>query len=208
MLLSQSFANLKLIWKQVLAYLAGVAVLAFAVPLVGEEVTSLAGFALYFVGQYWLYHALLKARGLVETSRIRFFAFIGLGLLLIFPILFGIALFVLPGLFLAARWIAAPAFIVARGERVFAAAGSSWQAVRSHTGKIAGIIVLFFLAVSVLGSLTSGFDGSIADIGAYRDTKLIDVIELHLYPLLLLGLSTATYELLGPEDNSIEEVFG
>lgn len=203
-LLSQSIANPKLIGKQVLAYLAAVAVLAFAVPLVGEELTGLVGLGLYFAGQYWLYYALLKARGLMETPRIHFFTFAGLGLLLILPILFGLMLFVLPGLFLVARWIAAPAFVVARGEGVFAAAGSSWQAVRSHTGKIGGIVVLFFLVVSVFGPLTGGIDGSLAEI----DAKPGEVIGLHLFPLLLLGLSVATYELLGPEDNSIEEVFG
>lgn len=208
MLLSQSIANLKLIGKQVLAYFTIVAVLALSLPLVGEEVTGLVGLGLYFAGQYWLYHALLKARGLVETSRIHFFAFIGLGLLLIFPILFGLMLLVLPGLFLVARWIAAPAFIVARGEGVIAAAGSSWEAVRSHTGKIGGIVALFFVVVSVFGSLTTGIDGSLADIGAYRDAKPAEMIGLHLFPLLLLGLSVATYEVLGQQDNLIEEVFG
>lgn len=207
-LMAQTFANLRIIWWQVLAYLAVVTVLAFAVPLVGAETGGVGGLLLYFAGQYWLYRALLKARGLVEVPRIHYFRFVGLAVVLIFPIMFGLALLVVPGLFLIARYIAAPAFIVAGGDGVFAAAISSWQAVHGHTGKLMGAVALLFMLVSVIGTLTSGFGAMFLDSGAFPEVRTIDVIEAHLFPLLLLGLSCATYELLGPKDDSIEEVFG
>jgi hypothetical protein len=207
-LLARSLANLRDVWREVAAYVAAVVVLAFALPLAGTEIAGLLGFVLYLAGQYWLYRRLMTTRGLLETQRVHFFAFAGLALLLIFPIMIGIGLLVLPGLFLVARWIAAPAFIVARGEGAFAAAMSSWNTVRGSTLKVAGAVVILFLLDSVLGVAASGMDQALAGIDAYDQAQPGNVIQLNLLPLLLLGLSVATYELLGPEDNSIEEVFG
>lgn len=207
-LITTTFGNLALIRQQLLAYLAAMVGLAFLLPLVGDEPTGLLNLALYFIGQYWLFHALLKARGQLRTTRYHGLAFVGLALLLILPIIFGIGLFVLPGLFLVARWIAAPAFIVARGDGVIAAASGSWNAVRGSTLKVAGVVVLLVVLVSVIGAFANAMDGSLAAVEAYRTARPGNLIQVNLLPLLLLGLSTATYELLGPEDTTIQEVFG
>lgn len=207
-LLSRSFENLWLIWRQVLAYLAAAAVLGIGFPLTGEQVGGIVGLALYFGGQYWLFHAVLKARGMVVTPRIHFLGFVGLAALIIVPIMLGLALLVLPGLFLVARYIAAPAFIVARGEGVLAAIGSSSQSVRGNTAKVAGAVVVLFLIVSVLSTITSAIGGGLSGFASFRGAGPVDMIETQLLPLLLLGLSVASYELLGPEDTSIEDVFG
>lgn len=204
-LLSLSLRNLGLIWRQVLAYLAVVGLLGLGAPLFGNESTGLAGFLLYFVGQYWLFRSLLKARGLLETERIHFLAFVGLAALLILPIIFGLAALLLPGIFLIARWIAAPAYIVARGEKVFASTGTSAAAVRGNTVRvIAAMVVLFLIAIAV-STLLEGIERG---LGGASVPDAFDLIEGHLLPLALLGLSTATYQLLGPKDKSIEEVFG
>ncbi|MEO0057987.1 MAG: hypothetical protein RIT17_1460 [Pseudomonadota bacterium] len=207
-LLSRSFENLWLIRKEIAIYLVIVTVAAFTLPLVGQSLAGGAGIASYLIGQYWLFQSLLKARGMLETTRNHILAFVGLAALLIFPIMFGIAAFVLPGLFLVARWIAAPAFVAARGRGVFAAAGDSWETVRGNTGKLAGAVVVMFLIVSFLGTITGLIDGTLTGLGADSRAKPLDLIELQLLPLLLLGLSVATYELLGPKDTMIEDVFG
>jgi hypothetical protein len=207
-LISRSFENLWLIRKEIAIFLAIIAVAAFTLPLLGQSLASGAGFVSYFVGQYWLYQTFLKARGMLETPRYHLISFIALGLVLILPITFGLVAFLLPGLFLVARWIAAPAYVVAGGRGSFAAAADSWRAVRGHTGKVAGAAVVMFLIVTALSSLTGAIDGQLGSLDAYRETKPIDLIEFHFLPLLLLGLSTATYELLGPRNTMIEEVFG
>ena len=204
-LVSHSLRNLALIWKQVLAYLAAAAVLGVAMPLIGSRSTGVIGLALYFGGQYWLFHTLLKARGLVEVQRSHFLAFVALALLLIIPILFGLTLFLLPGLFLVARWIAAPAFIVARGEGAVAAAGASFDAVRGHTISVMAAIVVLMLIVIAIGTILAGIEGA---LGSLADSGVLDRLFGHLVPLVLLGLSTATYEFYGPEDTMIEDVFG
>ena len=207
-LMTRSFENLGLIWRELLAYIAAAAVLGFALPLAGENISGIIGFIAYFVGQYWLFHALLKQRGMLETGSQHFFAFVGLALTLAIPIFLGIAALVLPGLFLVARWIAAPAFIVARGEGGFAAISSSSQSVRGNTGKLAEAVVVMFLIAVAFSIFTSGIDSALSGFDFYRGARPIELIESQLLPLLLLGLSTATYELLGPEDTTIEEVFG
>lgn len=207
-LVSLTFSNLRSIWRELLAYLAVVAVFAFGAPVAGGGVAPIIGVLFYFAGQYWLFRRLMITRGLQQSQRVHIFAFVGLAALLIFPIIFGLTLLFVPGLFLVARWIAAPSFIVALGDNAFRGAINSWNAVRGHSVKLMVILALMFLGVSMLGSLTYGLDWAVGNAGAYTDAKPIDVIEMQLLPLLLLGLSTATYELLGPEDNSIEEVFG
>ena len=207
-LLSLSFANLWLIRWQVLAYLGIFTALSLTLPLLGEGISSGGGIAVYLIAQHWLYQAFFKARGTLETQRNSMMAFILLAFALIVPIIAGIGAFVLPGLFLVARWIAAPAFVVARGRGVFAAAGDSWDTVRGNTFKVAGAVVV----LSVIASLVSGIISAIASafdgFAIYRGVNPIDLVGAHFMPLMLLGLSTATYELLGPEDTTIEDVFG
>lgn len=207
-LVSRSFENLWLIRKQVAIYLAIVALAAFTIPLLGIGFTSGGGLVIYLIGQYWLYQSLLRERGLLETQGNHLGAFLFLALLLIIPIMLGIFALVLPGLFLVARWIAAPAFVAGRGDSAMAAAGASWQAVRGHTGTIAGLVVVMFLIASLLGTLTNMLDGQLAAFAAYQKVKPVSLIEAHLFPLMLLGLSAATFELLGPRDTMIEDVFG
>lgn len=207
-LLMRSFENLWLIRARSLAYLAVVAVWALIVtPFVPVDVSALA-LILYLAGQYWLYHGLLKARGMIETPRHHALSFAGLALLLIVPIAFGLALLMLPGLFLVARWIAAPSYVVARGHWSVAAATESWRAVRGHTLKLMVAVIIMFVMASILGGLTDLIENLLGSVQSYRLENPVSMIELHFLPLMLLGLSTATYEQLGPQSAMIEEVFG
>jgi hypothetical protein len=207
-LLSRSFANLWLIRWQVLIYLGIFTVAAFVVPLLGEGITSGGGFIAYLFGQYVLFQAVFKARKAMETPRLHFFSFILLALVLIIPIILGLVALLLPGLFLVARWIAAPAFVVARGRGVFEAATDSWNAVRGNTGKVAGAVVVMVVIVSCISAVISAIGGALDWLNVVSTGRSLEAIEAHFLPLALLGLSTATYELLGPEDTTIEEVFG
>ncbi len=204
-LMSASLRNLWLIWPQVLAYLAVVTVLGLSMPLFGGRSGGIVGFFVYFGGQYWLFHSLLRKRGLLQTGRIHFVSFVALALLLILPIAFGLAMLIVPGLFLVARWIAAPAFIVARGEGTVAAAGISAAAVRGQTANVMTAIVVLVLIVIALITVLAGVDRV---LGNPLNDALLDRVAGHFVPLMMLGLSVATYEQLGPEDTSIEDVFG
>lgn len=207
-LMSRSFANLWAIRKEVGIYLGIAAVLAFASLLLPDGLAGLPGLLLYLAGQYWLFKALLGAKGLLGVQDNHFAAFFGLAVLLVIPIGFGMAAFVLPGLFLVARWITAPAFIVARGEGPIRSAGSSWQTVRGHTGKIMGAAAIMFVLASFASGATEAADQLVGKALAGGSAKPFSLISAQFFPLLLLGLSTATYEMLGPQDSMIEDVFG
>jgi hypothetical protein len=207
-LLSHTFGNLGSVWRELAAYLAGVVAIAFVLPLVGSELSGIPALAGYLAAQYWLFRRVLVTRGMLDTQGTHVFAFAALAALLIVPIMLGLAMFVLPGIFLVARTIAAPAFIVARGEDAIAAMRSSWQAVRGHSVPVMIVATLLVLGASVFGGAFAVIDGAVSKIDAFADASPGDVIQMQLVPLLLLGLSTAVYEKLGPEDNSIEEVFG
>lgn len=208
LLVSRSFENLWVIRKQVAIYLAIVAAATFTIPLLGIGFNSGGGLVIYLFGQYWLFQALLKKRGMLETQGNHLAPFFLLALMLIGPIMLGIFALILPGLFLVARWIAAPAFVAARGGSAWTAAKSSWETVRGHTAKIAGIVVMMFLIASLFGTLGAAVGGLFDAVAAYRKAQPLNLVEAHLFPLMLLGLSVATYELLGPRDTMIEDVFG
>jgi hypothetical protein len=207
-LLSHCVGNLRAIWRELLAYMAGVVVLAFLLPLAGTELSGIPAIVGYLAGQYWLFRRVLVTRGMLETQRTHIFAFTALAALLIVPIMIGVAMFVLPGVFLVARTIAAPSFIVARGEDAFTAMRSSWQTVRGHSVAVMIVVTLIAVGTSLLGGSFNWIDGAVDSVDAYGEASPANVIQMQMLPLLLLGLSTAVYELLGPEDNSIEEVFG
>ncbi|HSJ78019.1 MAG TPA: hypothetical protein VK913_04710 [Erythrobacter sp.] len=204
-LMEQTFANLRLIWRELLAYLAVATVLGLGTPLFGDKSTGFFELLFYFAGQYWLFRSLVKKRGMLRTRRIHFLSFFGLALLLILPIMFGLVMLIVPGLFLVARWIAAPAYIVARGEGVFAAAGASRAAVRGQTAKVMTAVVVLFLIMIAIMTALAAIDRA---LGIRADMELMNRVSGHFLPLLLLGLSVATYERLGSDDAMIEEVFG
>ncbi|KPF64993.1 hypothetical protein [Porphyrobacter sp. AAP60] len=204
-LMEQTFGNLRLIWRELLAYLAVATVLGLGMPLFEDKSTGFIELLFYFAGQYWLFRRLLKRRGMLRTQRIHFLSFFGLALLLILPIMLGLAMLIVPGLFLVARWIAAPAYIVASGEGAFAAASASAAAVRGQTGKVmTAVVVLFLIMIAILTPI-AGIDRA---LGSRAGMELMNVVSGHFLPLLLLGLSVATYERLGCEDTTIEDVFG
>ncbi len=204
-LMQLTFANLRLIWRELLAYLALAIVLGLGSPLFGDKSAGFFDLLFYFAGQYWLFRSLLQKRGLLRTQRIHFLSFFGLALLLILPIFFGLAALLLPGLFLVARWIAAPAYIVARGDHAFAAASASSAAVRGQTGAVMAALIVLGLILIAIMTVMVGVDRA---LGSPADIELMNRVSGHFLPLLLLGLSVATYDLLASPDTTIEEIFG
>jgi hypothetical protein len=66
------------------------------------------------------------------------------------------------------------------------------------------VVVLFLIAVAIMTAL-AGIDRA---LGSPADAEVMNLLWGHLLPLLLLGLSVATYERLGSADTMIEDVFG
>jgi hypothetical protein len=209
---SRSCDNLRILWRELMAYIAVVIALALASPYVGGGPGGIAGFwagwGVYFGGQYWLFWRLLSSRGLLETESFRFFSFCGLAIVLIVPIMVGTIFFILPGLFLSTRWIAAPAFIVARGDGVLSAAGHSWQRVQGATLPVALIFSVMIVIWMIITALIGGLGHSLKEIESFSAMSPAEALQFHILPLLLLSLSVAVYELTARSDTTVEDVFG
>ncbi|MXO58408.1 hypothetical protein GRI89_02455 [Altererythrobacter salegens] len=146
------------------------------------------------VAQYLLLQALLRQRGyLPETTRFRIFSYILMIVLLALANGIGLILFVVPGLFLMARWSAAVAFLIAEDGPVFEAMGSSWDAVRGNTTAIAlailaGMIIYYivfagFLVAGMRGILTMqglGTDGLLFTLVTQFSSLVVGVFKMAL----------------------------
>ena len=138
------------------------------------------------VMQYWMTAALLHDLGLRTAKRPRVIAFIMLGLVTGVAILVGLALLILPGLFLLARWSIAIPAIIAADARVFEAIDYSWrQTERDFWQILAAFLTIWGFTIIGLGiGYVLEWRGS-AELG-------VSLIELSLSAGLIVSWYAAT----------------
>lgn len=206
-LLTDTFAELASIPRELAVYFAVFAGAALVAEFVSATyvLIAVAAFFGYFVGQYYLYRALLDRAGVAGAPFSKVLGLFGMALILIFPIMIGFNLFYIPGLLLAAKWVMAPSFLVAEDRDLFKALSDSWQASNNNlvalslsfailvTAWSVGFIPVFALSTALPGT---GF-GFGWMVWAY----------MHVLPVLLMGLSVAAYRALADDDNSLVAVF-
>ena len=168
---------------------------------------TLVGLAGYFLGQYLLYRALLRHAGLmVEDGPIRVFRFFGMALVLGMAIYLASAFFVIPGLILAAKWVMAPAYLVAGSRGTFESIGDSWRASSGNTLALVVAFGLLGIAYLFLVGMAGAF-GALSGLDQVADNLSVQ-LALHCLPLLLMGLSVTAYRTLNDEPERLAEVFG
>lgn len=109
-----------------------------------------------FVGSYLVIERLLELRDSLFATGTRIWAYVGLTILTTLGMMFGLLLLIVPGLILAVRWSAAPAYLIARGTGVFEAMRLSWDTTKGAGWSIflAGLVLICaigFLALVVGG---------------------------------------------------------
>jgi hypothetical protein len=85
----------------------------------------------------------------VKRGLSRFWSIIGLAILQYLGIVIGILLFIVPGVMLLARWIAALPACVAEGLGPLASLRRSAELTKGHRWKIFGILLLVFLGAAI-----------------------------------------------------------
>jgi len=210
-LIGAAFEELARVRREVLIYL-GVFLLAdiagavdsTAVPGIGG-LASLVLFGGYFVAQYLLYRVMLRRAGHAVDGRFRIFRFVGMAIVIAFVLMFATSLFVIPAIIVGARWIAAPCYLVATDKGVFASIGESWSVTRGNTLPLSlaftAMVLIFGVAAVALGAVGAAFEEL---LGLER---LSFAFASHVLPLLLLGLSVATYRRLNDEGVELAAVF-
>jgi len=167
-------------------------------------VISLGVIAGYFVAQYWLYQVMLRRAGLLVDSGRRIASFAFMAAILIWPIAFGINVLVIGGIVLVARWIMAPAFLVARPINLFEAIGASWRASDGNTLALS----LAFSAVFVIWLTAFGLLGSLWNFDSWgAQTPPPFWVLMNILPLLLMGLSVTAFRQLSDDGETLGEVF-
>lgn len=155
----------------------------------------------YFVGQYYLYRALLANTTGGYDPRFKVFSFTLMAMILVFPILFGFNLFYIPGLLLAAKWVMAPTFLVAEEIDLLEAMGSSWSASNNNLLSLSVVFTLLCLIWIAVFVLVLGIADGVGPGNGWEMSVIWS--SMHILPVLLMGLSVTAYKQL---NNSIEDV--
>lgn len=210
-LIGAAFEELARSRREVLIYLGAFLLADIAGGLASIAVPGIDGviglilFGGYFVAQYLLYRIMLRRAGHPVDGRMRIFRFVGMAIVIAFALLFASNLFLIPAIIVAARWIAAPCYLVATDKGVFASIGESWSVTSGNTLPLSlaftAMVLTFGVVAGVLGAVGAAFEGL---LGIER---LSFGFVGHFLPLLLLGLSVATYRRLNDEGVELAAVF-
>ncbi len=207
-LISGSFSVLGLAKRELAIYFSVFLVLSLlpeTSSAIGSIVTIVSLIA-YFLGQYLIYQAILREAGLLQDDRKRVFGFAAMALMLGFAIHVGAGLFIIPGILLGAKWIMAPAYLVARDRNVFEAIGDSWRASEFNTGQLALAYLVFWLIWLVIFMVLAGIGTAIFSSGSVVQSPF-GWLAMHSLPVMMMGLSISAYRQLSDDTGSLRQVF-
>ncbi len=129
-------------------YLSLQAQQAFSVSaLLQVSALSLALLVVSIVGSYLLIETMLRNTGLMSEERERrFFAYLGMSILIGLAVGAGLIFLIIPGLVFMARWSVAQSLLIGRGTGVMDSMGKSWEVTKGNEVSI----ILAALAMLIL----------------------------------------------------------
>jgi hypothetical protein len=157
--------------------------------------------------QYQVLEQLLADRMQLEAKgKRRYLSLFGSGMLSGLGILLGLVLLVIPGVYLAGRWLSSSAFVVAEGRNAADSLGASWkeselsQAAHALTALVSGfpIIVLLVAAVFAINAEI--------DVDGLASSVVINVLSA-LSSLAVWVVGAAAYRVQRPGKSELETVF-
>ncbi|MCB5424700.1 hypothetical protein H0274_05475 [Altererythrobacter sp. CC-YST694] len=120
--------------------------------MIQASALGLAATVVGIIGSYLLIEAMLRRTGLVTQERDRrFFAYLGMSLLIGLAVGAGLIFLIIPGLVLMARWSVAPSLFIGRGMGIMDSLGKSWEATKGNeftiiAASLAMMILFYALA--------------------------------------------------------------
>lgn len=125
----------------------------------------------------------------------------GLGMLV------GLVFLILPGLFLAARWALAPAFVIVDQRRAGESLSASWDATAECWKPLAGVYVILFVAfVGALLGAEAALQSGFVTLPAWGQSAIPNVIAV-LYSIACWLVVAAAFRLWQSVIGGIEDVF-
>jgi hypothetical protein len=190
--------------------------IATAVDVSGAPIGNFLGLPVMVV-QYFILRRLVDRQGLraPTTGYAGFGSFFALGLVSGFAILLASILFILPGIYLSARWAMSDAVLLAEDGTVGSALQRSGTATKGHTLPIALALVTLMLpsfAVLALTILPAMWPGVVPDPGLGQAATISASLALNLgiYLPQVVGwyFGIALYEMtIGRPGDRLSEVF-
>jgi len=115
----------------------------------------------------------------------------------------GFAIFVLPGLYLFARWSLSNVVLISEGGSPFGAMGASWARTQPHLPVISVALVLSFLPPFAVGVVVA----SVSNRAGLTIAPVISDVAGYSGLVLIWYLAVATYVVLQPVDEELAQIF-
>ena len=164
----------------------------------GELLKAVIG----IVAAYFLIVPMLRRAGLhTRSDADAFLPFIGLSVLSALGVLLGFIAFIIPGLFVMARWSIAQPLLVGQGTGVMESLGESWERTRGNEFSIIVAALALALAPIVVMIATAVF---------FEETSPVRIVVTQLassaMSAIFLGMGVAIYGLMmgGSEPRSLK----
>lgn len=154
------------------------------------------------LAQCWLFGQMLGKRDLSS----RYLGFFGMAILTFLGVGVATVFLIVPGIFLGARWLMAPAIYVDQGRDVFDALSESWNRTRGNTRHVMlALFVAVVLLVVVSGVLLGALTALLSGLGPLA--YLAEAVVGEVATVVLVAMSVATYSLLSGQGEELATVF-
>lgn len=156
------------------------------------------------VGAYFLLAKFLRDDGLMRTTDTRILPYIGMSILAGIGVIFGLLLFVIPGIILIVRWSASSGFLIGQGVGVIDSLKASWEATRGYSWPI-------FFAGLVLALVTGIAAGAVAGVAIFSGnlfvTSYVSAIADVASDAVFYAFAIGIYRVLNDGAEETAEVF-
>lgn len=182
--------------------------IAYGFQVDGNDSPASAAFELFSAavsvfGTYLLLTRFLAARGRMRAGGTRFWHYLGMSILSLIAVFFGLVLLVVPGLFLLVRWSAASGFAIGGREGVIDSLSASWDATKGHGWAIFLSAIILFFGVAISQGVAAAIFGLASDEVGSAASALVEAAAGGAFA----ALGIAIYCRVRDDAGEISEVF-
>ncbi|MBD2842094.1 glycerophosphoryl diester phosphodiesterase membrane domain-containing protein [Erythrobacter rubeus] len=153
---------------------------------------------------YWLYAALVGRTTAPGFGR--FWPWLGIYILYLLGIMFGLVLLIVPGLILGVRWAMALPLVVGSRLPAMDTFGESWEKTRGRSWSIFGSFVILVIGVAVFNAIMGSLAVLLGGPGSIGGLLLLAIGD-GVSAAIFTALPVAIYRLLHNNTDELAEVF-
>lgn len=155
------------------------------------------------VASYMLIKSLVVMRRPSADLGNRFWHYLGMSILSVIGIIFGLVLLIVPGIFLLVRWSAASGFAIAEDRGVIEALGASWDATKGSGWTIFGAALVLLIILAIAGGVFGAVFGVLSMTVLGYLSAFIEAASSAVFT----AFGAAVYLLLTNSNEAVAEVF-